>query len=663
MLARNSGGWATALYLFYVAVRNDPDRRADLIAGVRSQSLALRRYLIEQVLGGLRAEEVLTLAQLAVFEYMRGDLIADLLGSEGVEVMSKLHRMGLLSATGVPDEYQLHGLLRDQLLEQLATTSGHRGVSAAYQRAAAVLERRGELGQAARAYLRGGRMDDVERLGGAGFSALRHSELDEGVAGDQWALWTEGILELRRGSISSAARLLSRSRSEFDTVPSELRRLSNELDAWLNPPTVPEPARPMGALRRWLAGDDAMADLLATDRSMAGTIHRSIAGCYDRATPVWPDYRGTDRMAQLVVGLVGVLTQLLMAGTPDARSLRRLELLLQTGVHCAALERLLIGLSVPWVVTAGRPTDDSALMKHLQEQASRDGDLFGAGVLRLVDGIRNDRPDVPESLEQLGLNRLVGLYRLADRRESPSPMPTPSVVSHPATSEGFAIRLLGPFELGGPHQIEAVRSLRPQQRAVLQALALHATQWVPRDRLLEWFWPDAEQEVGVKRLATAISAIRRSLELAGNRAAVDKKDESYSLEPGEGGSDLALLVSQLGAVELEAKSGLDTAVELMEGCLHLQRGPLLSDSTGGEWLNEATWELDGRWERAVRALLSSDEAPRHEPLLELLPEIVQMAPRSDGVWQSAIALAEESGSPLLAGQLRNRYDQLVCSLN
>ena len=647
-LSRSTGGWATALQIFHLAVRAAPNRREELVQELRSQSIVLRRYLMDEVFADLDPVELQLIGQIATLETIRTDAVAELVGRRGPALVDRLHELGLLSATSAAGEYQLHMILRDQLLEHLVTVSGHEGLRQTYRKAAALLAARGQLDEASRAYLRAGRAEEAERLGGRGFAAMPQRELDRPAGGDQWTLWATGITALRRGSIDDAVRHLSRACDIFDHPPGELQRLTDELSAWLRPPRLPEPARPLGALRRWLDGDDSMAGLLGADSGLAGNVFRAIEWALAAGSPVRPADQGTDRLVHVLSCLVDAFVGVLV-GRPSTSAMQEVELLLQTGVGCASLERVYLGLA-----TMTQPLDSTATSRsrvvHLAELAKADDDRIGGAVLEIVELLHRGE-EVRSLLDRSGLSRLAGL--VPERAPLALPPDRPPV-------DDYAIRLTGAFRVGAIDEQMTGPSLRPQQLALLQVLALHAAQWVHRNQLLNWFWPDVEFEAGSHRLSNALTALRRALEVGGEGTVLRKQHDLYSLDPGDGTSDMAALTAVLRAAEVEGALDVESGIALLERALTIQRGPLLAGSPSSLWLDAARWELGERWERATQALFTGLGARSAPPsMLDLLPRLLPMVTMRDAIWNAAAELAERSDAPLLAGQLRARYERLV----
>ncbi|MBM3318227.1 MAG: hypothetical protein FJY75_10305 [Candidatus Eisenbacteria bacterium] len=101
------------------------------------------------------------------------------------------------------------------------------------------------------------------------------------------------------------------------------------------------------------------------------------------------------------------------------------------------------------------------------------------------------------------------------------------------------IRALGELEVhAGPHRLThgGWRSARALRLFLL--LLVHRFRWVPRDVLLDTFWPDAEPEKAANSLRQTIHVLRRTLEpgLPGPHRSsyVRFRNEGCRLDPGEG---------------------------------------------------------------------------------------------------------------------------------
>ncbi len=122
------------------------------------------------------------------------------------------------------------------------------------------------------------------------------------------------------------------------------------------------------------------------------------------------------------------------------------------------------------------------------------------------------------------------LRRLRDRVEGLLDR-SPAAASR-ACAQGptFEVRCLGPTRLtaGG-----AVIAPPRRSRLVLQYLVAHRRRPVPRDVLLEEFWPGSPPRAGRNSLNVAITLLRRAFRpVYGDCPVVVFRDEAYALDPG-----------------------------------------------------------------------------------------------------------------------------------
>ena len=246
-----------------------------------------------------------------------------------------------------------------------------------------------------------------------------------------------------------------------------------------------------------------------------------------------------------------------------------------------------------------------------------------------------------------------GFVRLSEIRTAPA-----GSDDNEHNDADIVIRLLGPFRLGSLDETVTPLPLRPQHLAVLESLALRAAQWVPRDRLLEWFWPATDPRVGTKRLSTAVSAIRKVLDQHAPGSELQRRSESYRLVP-SGQTDLAYVVSQLRTAETHMGRDVRAGLEALGRALEFSGEPLLPSAVTADWASEVRWDFSDRWERAVSAALEASSEQPSEELLQMLPRLLARITGSDRIWRRAVAVADQAGAPLLANQLEDRYQHLL----
>jgi DNA-binding SARP family transcriptional activator len=473
------------------------------------------------------------------------------------------------------------------------------------------------------------------------------------MADDYWGQWAESLWRLRTGDLVGASQALSESIDLTETPPPMLSKLRAQLDAWLNPPTTPEPARPFGALRRWVAGDDSAAAVLQASTGLPHSLYVAVTESIRSGQPVPVHYQGLDSLNQLLATISSALIRLVMTGAVDDLQIGDADVLLQWGVGCPALERIHLALSAP-----DKADNLTELIAGLRDTAMRSGDTFGAETLSIIEALRTDHDRRDQALGATSFRRLVDLPRAG---------PAPSSRSATAEPSEFYIQVLGGFRLGEFDDEAINHRLRPQQAAVLQALALHAGRWLHRNNLVDWFWPDVEFTTGLRRLATALSAVRSKVVIELDGVELVRRKDSYRLVTDQT-MDGAAMIALLRRVESEAGLQLAESVRHLSEALTLGERPLLPDHPTADWTIEARWELQDRWQRAVLAIFRRlDALPIDESLadglVQLFPRILTIVDTNDAIWRRCIEFAQDSGAPLMAAQLEARYDNLVLRLD
>jgi DNA-binding SARP family transcriptional activator len=125
----------------------------------------------------------------------------------------------------------------------------------------------------------------------------------------------------------------------------------------------------------------------------------------------------------------------------------------------------------------------------------------------------------------------------------------------------------------------------PNRRAksVFKYLVTHRPRPVPKEHLMDWFWPDAQQGAARNNLNVAIHGLRRFLRAGdGNVSHILFKGDCYMLNPA-----LALWVDieefdRWVAIARRDSSGASTMAPL-EAAEALYRGPLFEDEPFDEW--------------------------------------------------------------------------------
>jgi DNA-binding SARP family transcriptional activator len=155
------------------------------------------------------------------------------------------------------------------------------------------------------------------------------------------------------------------------------------------------------------------------------------------------------------------------------------------------------------------------------------------------------------------------------------------------------VRCLGPTRLtaGG-----AVIAPPRRSRLVLQYLVAHRRRPVPRDVLLEAFWPGSSPRAARNSLNVAVTVLRRAFRpVYGDCPVVVFRDEAYALDPG---LDVWVDREELARLAREGDV-LRRAGDLAEAAVAYRRadalydGPLFEEEPYEEWIVTARREVEG----------------------------------------------------------------------
>jgi len=184
--------------------------------------------------------------------------------------------------------------------------------------------------------------------------------------------------------------------------------------------------------------------------------------------------------------------------------------------------------------------------------------------------------------------------------DSAPPAPVAEVVQTPATR--LRLRLLGPFEA----QVgETAISSWPGRKArlLLAYLALERGRMVPKDVLIELFWPGARSDRGANNLSIAIYQIRSSLAAAPPEAAhaITVRQGLYGLDPARVEVDLWQLQAGLEQARHALVDGKDRPKiqTLLRTAVDLCRGELLASDPYEDWVAEPRRTLNAAWHQAL----------------------------------------------------------------
>lgn len=187
------------------------------------------------------------------------------------------------------------------------------------------------------------------------------------------------------------------------------------------------------------------------------------------------------------------------------------------------------------------------------------------------------------------------LERLRSRVDGILARPSVAASTSSACAAGPAleVRCLGPTRLtaGGAAIAPPRRS-----RLVLQYLVAHRRRPVPRDVLLEAFWPGSSPRAARNSLNVAVTLLRRAFRpVYGDCPVVVFREEAYALDPGlEVWVDREEFerLAREGDVLRRAGEPAEAAA-LYRGADALYRGPLFEEEPYEEWIVAARRETEG----------------------------------------------------------------------
>lgn len=172
--------------------------------------------------------------------------------------------------------------------------------------------------------------------------------------------------------------------------------------------------------------------------------------------------------------------------------------------------------------------------------------------------------------------------------------PGTNVLSHKFTASGakcsngvktitMVVQMLGSFGI----TIQDVPAKFPVSRglSLLKYLLFHHKEDIPREVLMDIFWPDTEPEASRNNLNVALYSLRQALRSTTDLALIHFEDGAYSLASN---LDLWLDVEEFeqcikAGQRLEARNQLTAAITKYEVAINLYQGDFLADSPYEDW--------------------------------------------------------------------------------
>jgi DNA-binding SARP family transcriptional activator len=203
--------------------------------------------------------------------------------------------------------------------------------------------------------------------------------------------------------------------------------------------------------------------------------------------------------------------------------------------------------------------------------------------------------DVPELTvqETHPIQELLGLPFIQETTPIPttgsnaSPAPvfngSAQVVEQASAAIPVAVHMLGMFSMTIGEA--AVKLPATRVLSLFKYMLLHHKQYIPRDVLLDMFWPDADPELARNNLNVSLHSLRRALRTVTDLPVVVFEDGAYGLASN---LQLWLDVEEFekcvrNGQQLEARNQLAAAVDEYEAAISIYRGDLLEQNPYDEW--------------------------------------------------------------------------------
>lgn len=290
---------------------------------------------------------------------------------------------------------------------------------------------------------------------------------------------------------------------------------------------------------------------------------------------------GARRLAQALqlpqVDLAGVLTpqgwfQVPLFFKMPVSALQQVEYQRKTATGGAQLKKWLLRLFPAWAKTSSEVSVEAASVEAIKFPVA----AFPPG------------ENMPGSL------RVALRLSAEDTRVQPMGIPLDLLeldqrIAFPQHALSAAQRTLTAYLLGGFRlAIEDVPVQKlPAGRSgmLLKVLLFHHLRQLPREWLMEQFWPDADPEMARNRLNVAMSGLRQMLRLSTNDDVILFEDGKYGLSPAwQVWLDVDEFEQHLeSARRLEAAGEAQQAIHDLEVAANLYRGDFLQDDPYEEW--------------------------------------------------------------------------------
>jgi DNA-binding SARP family transcriptional activator len=252
---------------------------------------------------------------------------------------------------------------------------------------------------------------------------------------------------------------------------------------------------------------------------------------------------------------------------------------------------------------------------------------------------------------------------------SPPVEPLPATAAAgPAAPPRLRIRCLGGFSVERAGEPINVDGLRPQHRALLRVLCLHANRTVHREQLLEWFWAGRDPERSQHSLQVAVSELRRLLEPdspRGEWTLLRRQDSGYQIAVDSAAdSDVRRLAAHLDAARVSTRAGDQPAAAAhLEQAIAAYTGDLLPDEGPAEWVVTERDQLREAVAAACEQLAAYRAAAgEHADAARVARLGLERDRYRDRLWQLLIDSLGADGHPAAAATARAAYHEMLTEI-
>jgi DNA-binding SARP family transcriptional activator len=348
--------------------------------------------------------------------------------------------------------------------------------------------------------------------------------------------------------------------------------------------------------------------------------------------------------------------------------------------HAAALiepaRSLEAGVLIAWaqsmlaLATAQAGLPDADLEIRRAESTARTAGVPGARVLALAAaaaaaGASAERlAGTLAVAAQIGLpGELVMAWATGGRSEATG-------LLGPSTDARLSLWCFGGFRLCLDGQPVEWTGVRPQVRALMRVLALHAGRPVHRDTLIGALWPDAGKSQATHGLHVTLSTLRSFLDgvLPGGGGQLLRRDgDAYLIETGpDRYADVAAFRAAIEAARRTAGRPAEARLAALRVAVQTYSGELLPEDGAAEWVVHERAMMRQQAADAAAALaqaeLTAGGAGCCDRATAAAQRCVDVDPFHDNGWRLLITAHQRAGNLAAVARTRRDYATVLATL-